>query len=234
MKTLDVCLSPDLIHLHDLENKNVVIVDILRATSCIVAGLASGVEHIIPFANLEESQKMKANGYLIAGERSGEKVAGFDLGNSPFDYMDHAVKGKKIATTTTNGTLAIEKSKGAKNVIIGAFLNINAVAEFLIQQDESVIIFCAGWKGKVNLEDSLFAGALVELLQNDFANECDSPLLVQSAYQSMQHDLLGFVENSSHAKRLNKLSILKDTAYCMQFNAFDIVPRLKDGRLVLA
>ncbi|MEM8568988.1 MAG: 2-phosphosulfolactate phosphatase [Bacteroidota bacterium] len=233
MKTIDVCLSPDLIHLHDLENKNVVIVDILRATSCMVSGLASGVEHIIPFAKLEQSQKMKTDGYLIAGERGGEKVEGFDLGNSPFDYMDKSLRGKRIATTTTNGTVAIEKSNGAKNIIIGAFLNIDAVATFLKDKEESVIVFCAGWKGKVNLEDSLFAGALIELLQDDFANECDSPLLVQSAYQSMKHDLVGFVKNSSHAKRLNRLNVHKDIEYCMRFNEFEVVPQLVDGKLVL-
>ncbi|MEM9857283.1 MAG: 2-phosphosulfolactate phosphatase, partial [Bacteroidota bacterium] len=150
MKTLDVCLSPDLIHLHHLNDKSVVIVDILRATSCMVSGLANGVDHIIPFADLNECRKMKDQGYLIAGERGGEKVEGFDLGNSPFDYMNSQVKGRKVATTTTNGTVAIEKSKGAKNIIIGAFLNITAVADFLRKREESVIIFCAGWKGKVN------------------------------------------------------------------------------------
>ncbi|MEM9297856.1 MAG: 2-phosphosulfolactate phosphatase [Bacteroidota bacterium] len=233
MKTIDVCLSPDLIHLHNLKDKNVVIVDILRATSCMVSGLAFGIDHIIPFSNLEGSQAMKAEGYLIAGERGGEKVEGFDLGNSPFDYMDGKVVGKKVATTTTNGTVAIEKSRAALNVIIGAFLNITAVVNYLKQRDESVIVFCAGWKGKVNLEDSLFAGALVERLQNDFANECDSPLLVQAAYQSMKHDLVGFVKNSSHAKRLNRLNVHKDIEYCMKLDVFDLVPILKEGKLVL-
>lgn len=233
MKTIDVCLSPDLIHLHDLKDKNVVIVDILRATSCMVSGLGSGVDHIIPFADLEACQTMKSDGYLIAGERGGEKIEGFDLGNSPFDYMHESVVGQKVATTTTNGTVAIEKSKSAVNVIIGAFLNINAVAHYLKHKDESVIIFCAGWKGKVNLEDSLFAGALVEQLQDDFANECDSPLLVQAAYQSMKHDLTGFVKNSSHAKRLNRLNVHKDIEYCMRFDQFDVVPILKGDRLVL-
>lgn len=233
MKTVDVCLSPDLIHLHDLSDKNVVIVDILRATSCMVSGLASGIDHIIPFANLEACQAMKTQGYLIAGERGGEKVEGFDLGNSPFDYMDAKVQGQKVATTTTNGTVAIEKSKSAVSVIIGSFLNIRAVAEHLKKQSESVVIFCAGWKGKVNLEDSLFAGALIEMLQDDFANECDSPLLVQAAFQSMKHDLVGFVKNSSHAKRLNRLNVHRDIEYCMRFDEFQIVPLLKDDKLVL-
>ncbi len=234
MKTIDVCLSPDLIHLHELNDKNVVIVDILRATSCMVSGLATGIDHIIPFADLEACKAVKDKGYLIAGERGGEKVKGFDLGNSPFDYMDPKVIGKNVATTTTNGTVAIEKSKSAVNVIIGSFLNISAVANYLKKKSESVIIFCAGWKGKVNLEDSLFAGALVERLQDDFANECDAPLLVQAAYQSMKHDLSGFVKNSSHAKRLNRLNVHNDIEYCMRFDEFDVVPVLENDKLALS
>ncbi|MEQ8573117.1 MAG: 2-phosphosulfolactate phosphatase, partial [Fulvivirga sp.] len=105
MKTVDVCLSPDLIHLYDVSDKVVVVVDILRATSCMTAGLANGVKSITPFENLEQCQAMKHQGYLIAGERNGQKVDGFDLGNSPFDYMDEKVKGKKVAVTTTNGTV---------------------------------------------------------------------------------------------------------------------------------
>ncbi|TRX56291.1 2-phosphosulfolactate phosphatase [Fulvivirga sp. M361] len=232
MKTIDVCLSPDLIHLHDISDKNVVVVDILRATSCMVSGLANGVKSITPFASLDLCCAMKEKGYLIAGERGGQKVEGFDLGNSPFDYMNAKVKGHKIAVTTTNGTVAIDKSKGAVSVVIGAFLNLSAVASYLRKREESVLIFCAGWKGKVNLEDSLFAGALVEELQNDFTNECDSPLLVQAAYQNMKHDLVGFIKNSSHAKRLNRLNVHEDIEFCMKQDEYDVLPVLNGDELV--
>lgn len=232
MKTIDVCISPDLIHLHDLNDKNVVVVDILRATSCMVSGLAHGVKSITPFADLESCAAMKDKGYLIAGERGGEKVETFDLGNSPFDYMDEKVRGKKIAVTTTNGTVAIDRSRNAVNVVIGAFLNLSAVASYLRKKEESVVIFCAGWKGKVNLEDSLFAGALVEALQDDFSNACDAPLLLQSGYQNMKHDLLGFVKNSSHAKRLNRLDVHEDIEFCMKIDKYDVLPVLKNHELI--
>jgi len=100
MKSIEVSLSPELIHLHELSGKIVVVADILRATSCIVTALAHGIDHIIPFQNLEDCKEMKNEGYLVAGERNGKKVDGFDLGNSPFSYMDHALKGKKVAFTT--------------------------------------------------------------------------------------------------------------------------------------
>ncbi len=233
MKKIDVCLSPDLIHLYDLSDKNVVVVDILRATSCMVAGLANGVRSITPFADLEACRTMKDLGYLIAGERGGEKVEGFDLGNSPLEYMAAKVKGQKVAVTTTNGTVAIDRSGKAVRVIIGAFLNISAVAEYLKQKKESAVIFCAGWKGTVNLEDSLYAGALVEKLQNDFANGSDAPLLVQSSWQHMKHDLAGFIKNSSHAKRLNRLDIHADIDFCMREDEFDVVPVLSGQELVV-
>ena len=233
MKNIDICLSPELIQLYDLVHKNVVIVDILRATSCMVSGLAHGVTSITPFAELEACRAMKAEGYLIAGERGGEKVDGFDLGNSPFDYMDEKVKGQKIAVTTTNGTRAIDLSKSAENVIIGAFLNISAVADHLKKQPGDAIIFCAGWKGMVNLEDSLFAAALYEKLQNDFRSTSDTLSLTYAAYKSMKHDLGSFVKNSSHARRLGKLDIHKDITFCMKEDEYAVVPILRGSELVL-
>lgn len=234
MKTVDVCLSPELIHLYDLEHKIAVIVDILRATSCMTAGLANGVASITPFASLDECVKMKASGYLIAGERNGQKVEGFDLGNSPFDYMASEVNGRKVATTTTNGTVAIEKSAAAEQIVIGSFLNITAVANYLKEQNKDVLIVCAGWKGKVNMEDSLFAGALASMISNEFTFESDAPLFASTSYSTVKDNILETIQNSSHAKRLNRLDIHKDIAFCMEHDKYDVVPILKGDELVIA
>ncbi len=207
--------------------------DILRATSCMTAGLAHGVKSITPFASLDECVKMKSSGYLIAGERNGQRVDGFDLGNSPFDYMDASVKGKKVATTTTNGTLAIEKSKSAEQIIIGSFLNISAVADYLKQQENSLLIVCAGWKGKVNMEDSLFAGALTSLLNDEFSHETDAPLFSSSSYSAVKDNILEVIQNSSHARRLNRLNVHKDIEFCMRHDEYDVVPVLKGEELVV-
>ncbi len=233
MKTVDVCLSPDLIHLYDVTDKVVVVVDILRATSCMTTGLANGVKSITPFENLERCEQMKSRGYLIAGERNGQKVDGFDLGNSPFDYMKDHVKGERVAVTTTNGTVAIEKSRKAIEVVIGSFLNISTVANHLKNQQQSVLILCAGWKGKVNLEDSLFAGALVDLILGDFDYETDAPLLARASYLNMKDDLLRQIQQSSHARRLNKLDIVMDIAFCLKRDEYDILPRLVEGELTI-
>lgn len=232
MKTIDVCLSPDLMHLYPVSDRVVVVVDILRATSCMVTALAHGVKSIRPFANLEECRAMKAQGYFTAGERNGEKVDGFDFGNSPFEYMNENLKGQKIAFTTTNGTQAIAKSQGAKQIIIGSFLNLSAVVEYLKNGTDNVLVVCAAWKGKVNLEDTLFAGALVERLKDHIKPDCDAPLAAQRLYNLAKKDLVDFLKDSSHVKRLNRLHIHKDIAFCVTPDQYSIVPKLVDGELI--
>lgn len=231
VKTIDVCLSPDLMHLYSVEGKSVVVVDILRATSSMVTAFAHGVESIYPVAKLDDCRAMKSQGYLIAGERDGEKVADFDFGNSPFEYMGEDLKGKQIAFTTTNGTQAIAKSLGAKEIIIGAFLNLSSVAEHLIKSNNDVLIVCAGWKGKVNLEDTVFAGALVEKLKDKFSLACDAPLAAQHLYNCAKADLEKFLNESSHVKRLNNLNIHDDMKFCLTIDKFTVVPVLTDGVL---
>jgi 2-phosphosulfolactate phosphatase len=220
-------------HLYSVDGKSVVVVDILRATSSMVTGFAHGVDGIVPVAMLEDCRAMKAKGYLIAGEREGEKVPDFDLGNSPFEYMAPELTGKRIALTTTNGTQAIAKSIGAAEIVIGAFLNLSAVAEHLIKSNNDILIICAGWKGKVNLEDTVFAGALVDKLIGKFALECDAPLAARHLYTRAKDDLIGFLNESSHVKRLNKLNIHDDMKFCCTIDKYGVVPVLKDGLLVV-
>ena len=232
MKKIDVCLSPELIHLYDLKNTIVVVVDIFRATSCMVTAFAHGVEKIYPVATVEECSKLQAKGYLAADERDAQKVEGFELDNSPFSYMAENIKGATIAVTTTNGTLAISKSKSAEKVIIGAFLNIETVANFVQNQAYDVLIHCAGWKGKPNLEDTLFAGALIDLLQNDFEIAEDSALMALKLYFLKKDRMEAAVANSSHVKRLQKLGIQKDINFCLQRNLYHVLPVLEVEKLV--
>ena len=232
MKNLDVCLSPELIHLYDLSGKIVVVVDILRATSCMTTGLACGVTSIRPVATLEECSDLKAEGYFTAAERGGQKVASFDIGNSPFSYMEDRFKGKKIAVTTTNGTLSITKSKSADEVLIGSFLNLSAVAKYLKTQDQDVIILCAGWQGRVNLEDTLFAGALVEKLESTYTIACDAAQAALVLYKAAESDLDNVLSASSHVQRLRKFNIEKDITFCLTIDEYDVIPVLRGNELV--
>jgi 2-phosphosulfolactate phosphatase len=233
MRTVDVCLSPDLMHLYKVEDKTVVVVDILRATSCMTTALAYGIKSIIPVASLEEGLALKSKDIFTAGERDGKKVHGFDLGNSPFEYMAEYLKGKSIGFTTTNGTQAIVKSLAAREIIIGSFLNLSAICRYLKSSTNNLLIVCAGWKGKFNLEDTLFAGAVVELLKSDFQPDCDSPLAAQHLYNTAKHNMLDFLKDSSHVKRLARLGIEKDIAYCLTPDQYDIVPTLRQGAITI-
>ena len=232
-KKIDVCLSPELLNLYRLDGKIVVVVDVLRATSCMITALAEGVEEIHPVASLDECRNLKAKGYFTAAERGGEQVEGFDLGNSPLSYLNRAYAGKKVAVTTTNGTLAITKSAPyAKQVIIGGFLNLSAMAGYLREQPEDVVILCAGWKGKVNMEDTLFAGALLQELENDHELECDAPLAAKTLYGCVKGKLYEFMQQSSHAQRLSKFGIEEDIRFCLETNKFKEIPVLKGEVLV--
>lgn len=232
MRSIDVCLSPELLHLYDIKGKTIVVIDILRATSCMTTAIAHGVKSILPVASLEECRHLKKEGFTCAAERDGKKEKGFDLGNSPFSYMADCLKDQRIAMTTTNGTLAITLSKDAKKVIIGSFLNLTAIVDYLSDQSDNVILLCSGWKGKVNLEDSIFAGAVVDALKDKFSLECDAPLIADHLYQAAKHDMVDFLKDSSHVRRLKNLNIQEDIAFCLTKDKYDVIPVLQGKVLV--
>lgn len=232
LKSIEVCFSPDFLFQHSLEGKTIVVVDILRATSCMVTAFEFGVESIIPVAKVEECKKLQNEGLLAAAERDGMKVEGFDLDNSPFSYMEEYLKGKTIAITTTNGTQAIAKSIEAHEIVIGSFLNLSAVSEYIVEAERDCIILCAGWKGHYNLEDSLFAGALISALKGHFSVSQDAALSTQLLYESSKNNLLDLVKKSSHVQRLAKLNIHKDIEFCLTIDKYKVLPIYNKGKLV--
>lgn len=235
MRTVEVCVSPDLISCHELEGKIVVVIDILRATSCMVTGLGEGLAGIIPVEKLEECQRLKDKGYIAAAERDGKKVDGFDIGNSPFSYQDEALKGKWVAVTTTNGTRALVHSVKAKEILVGAFLNRSALVKYLSSKEEDIVLVCAGWKGQLNLEDTLFAGAIIDSLKGGGVEiKNDSSLTAYYLYERAKGDLFAFLGNSSHFNRLKGLGIEEDVKFCLKEDLYDVVPQFVDGKLTCA
>lgn len=223
MNSIEVCFTPELIHLHEVKGKLVVVVDIFRATSTMVAALAHGVTEILPFADLESCRAMQAQGYLIAGERDGLTAPGFELGNSPVAFLEGNFAGKKLAMTTTNGTLALDKSKGASEILIGAFPNLQATASYIQSRNLDVLIHCAGWKGRFNLEDSLYAGALVQALSSSHANQEDGALAMSSLFSLEGGNLATYLSQASHAKRLQNHGIESDIDFCLSLNRYQQV-----------
>ena len=233
MKSIEVCLTPDLIQHITLKGKIVVVVDIFRATSCIVTGLAYGVNAIYPVATVQECKNFKKKGMIIAGERGGEKVEGFDVGNSPYEYMNDEFQGKDIAVTTTNGTQAIIKSEGADQILIGAFLNLRALADYILDTDQNVVIHCAGWKGMVNIEDTLFAGALIHEVKATHLPAGDSAFISENLYAHHRLDLMHAAINSSHAHRLAAFGIEKDLDFCMEMSLYSVIPSCINRKIEL-
>lgn len=162
MKNITTILSPALFEatVGGVENKNVVVIDILRATTTMCVAMENGANSIWPVDSVQKAAQAGSS-FLTAGERNGEKVEGFDLGNSPQEFSEEVVKGRDIVMTTTNGTKAISLSEGAKNIYIASYRNISAVVQELQQQREDIVLFCSGWKDQVNLEDTLFAGEVI-------------------------------------------------------------------------
>ncbi len=235
MNSVEVCWSPPLFKQFAKKGSIVVVVDVFRATSAMVTAFQHGAASIIPVSTIKEARAYKEKGFLAGGERNGEIVKGFESGNSPFSYMNENIRGREIALTTTNGTRAINiASKRVDTVLIGSFLNLQALADHLKSQEKDVVIFCAGWKDRFNMEDSLFAGALTMLLltSGKFKSDCDSANASSLVYRTARRDLMRFLANCSHRKRLAHLHLEKDVEYCLQTDITDVIPVLRDGKLV--
>ena len=167
---LEVCFSPALLHLYDTTDSVVVIIDVFRATSTIATALDNGAESVIPVATVEECIELGKNipNSITAGERNGKVVEGLEYGNSPSEYSKDFVAGKTLVLTTTNGTKLLHMVEGASAIITGSFLNLDAVCDFLIKENKNVLLGCAAWKDRFNLEDAMFAGAVASKIADRF------------------------------------------------------------------
>lgn len=234
MKSIQVCLTPDLVQHFELEGKLVVVIDIFRATSCIVTALANGAASVSPVKTLEECQALQEKGYLGAAERGGDQVAGFRFGNSPLAYIDNPeIKDKKLAMSTSNGTVAISKAIQADQVLIGSFLNKTSVVRYLLEQQKDVVLLCAGWRGMVNLEDSIFAGAVLDDLVRDFKYSNDACGLARAAYHLGKNNPNRFLMDSSHYQRLVDRGRQEDINFCLTVDKYNLVPILKGQEILI-
>ncbi len=225
-RKLEVCLSPALYPFYKgRQEVCVVVVDVFRATTCMCAAMHAGVSGIVPVADIQEAKRRKAMGCIVAAERNVLKCDFADLGNSPFDYMRAEWSGKEIVMTTTNGTQAIELAKDADLLLAGAFVNLSRVVACCVESGMDVMILCAGWNGRVNVEDTLFAGALADRLVNGggFEATSDSVEMALLLWNEAQNDMKSFLKNSEHVHRLLKQGLEKDIEYCL---TVDVAPSL--------
>lgn len=235
--SIHTCLSPSLLHLYQVNTSIILIIDILRATSTIATALYNGAESVIPVDSVEECIKLgKIQGTVTAGERDGQIAEGLSFGNTPFQYTKEFIQGKTLVLTTTNGTklLHMALTMGAKNIITGSFPNITSVCSYLIAQKTNVVLACAAWKDRVNIEDTLFAGAVVNRIKSNFTINCDSSQIAETIYKQAMPDLFEFMKtkNASHYQRLMNFGLESDIKFCLTEDVSDILPIYNEGRLI--
>ncbi|MEO5891268.1 MAG: 2-phosphosulfolactate phosphatase [Ferruginibacter sp.] len=235
--TLYTSLSPALLHLYDVSSSIVVIIDVLRATSTIATVLYNGAKNIIPVDSVAECIRLgKQIEGITAGERDGHVAEGLVHGNSPFEYPREFIGGKTLVLTTTNGTklLHMALEKGAKGIITGSFPNLSAVCDYLVAKKMPVILGCAAWKDRVNIEDTLFAGAVISRIRDHFDINCDSSKLAETMYNDAGEDLYEFLKNkdASHYHRLTKYGLEKDIRYCLTEDVANVLCMYDGGKLI--
>ena len=236
--TLHTSLSPALLQLYNVSNSIVVIIDVLRATSTIATVLYNGAKCIIPVDSVAECIRLgKQIEGITAGERDGQVAEGLSYGNSPFEYPREFVSGKTLVLTTTNGTklLHMALDKGAKKIITGSFTNLSAVCNYLVEQKKHVILGCAAWKDRVNIEDTLFAGVVINRIKNHFDINCDASQIAETMYMDAKENLYEFLKNknASHYHRLTKFGLEKDIRYCLTEDVANVLCVYEGGKLVV-
>ncbi|MCK9203058.1 MAG: 2-phosphosulfolactate phosphatase [Bacteroidales bacterium] len=226
-RSVEVCFSPKLYP--EILTKNdfiVVLVDILRATTSICTAFENGIEKILPVATLEEAKLLKGKGYLVASEQDGKKLDFADFGNSAFNFTREAIEGRTLVYCTTNGTRALTIAQNAKKIAMGAFINITALTQWLVGQNQNVVILCSGWKNKFCIEDSLFAGALAEKLleTGEFEMHCDAGVAAIDLWNIARQDVLTYLEKAAHRHRLKKLGLDDVIPYSFTPDSTQVVP----------
>jgi len=216
-----------------LAGKTVIVIDVLRATSTIITAIANGCSGVIPVETVQQAKNSQIQGDLLGGERFCQKIHGFDLGNSPFEYGPEIVAGKTIVMTTTNGTRAIQKSQKAAHILAGSMLNATACAVKALEFGKDIVVLCSGTNDAFSLEDGLCAGLLEEMVRlsektvatNDFGTA------MMHAYDRVRSGLTEAILSCSNGTRLAKLGLTEDIVYCTQINKLKVVPLFQDGMM---
>jgi 2-phosphosulfolactate phosphatase len=241
---IDIVLLPDELRDRDITNSLVVVIDVLRASSTITTALAEGARRIIPVFSLEEARKRAGNYHpdevLLGGERNGKKPSDFDLGNSPLEYKSQKIKNKTILLSTTNGVKAINQVQRAKKIIIGCFLNIQAVIQYCQSYSKEVLLVCAGERRSVSLEDTVCAGMIKYIVEGNnkqvdpnYPYHHDDALVACQMYLKFKDDLLHMLKTSSWGKHLMVMGLEEDLIFCTQENIYQYIPIMKKEALII-
>jgi len=233
---IDILFVPSPLNPDFLSNRAVVVIDVLRATSVMVHAMSQGAIEIIPVGTVEEAFQMAKTSprgtTLLGGERGSRKIEGFDLGNSPKEYVAEKVKGKRLILTTTNGTKAFRLVSSGREIMVGSFLNIGATAQRCFELNKDLLIFPSGDEGNFSLEDSVCGGMLIDVILRKGKKTIgltDSSRAAQLLYQRFRDQLVEALCLSNHGKDLIDLGLGDDLPYCAQTDITALVPIFNEG-----
>jgi 2-phosphosulfolactate phosphatase len=232
--SIDLALCPSEIERFentDLSQTTAVVFDVLRATTTMITGLDHGVQRFFPVETVEAARARKAQdpNLLLAGERGGLPLEGFDLGNSPKEFKE--IKGKSVVLTTTNGTVALHRVRNAKRIYVGALKNLDALAQVLaVENSTTILLVCAGTVEEFALEDAIAAGGLVDRLPDRSLS--DAAFLVRSLYQQVSSDVLSYLRGSRNGRALAKIGKAEDVYECAQVGVSQTVGVMEGDAVV--
>jgi len=215
-----------------IKGSTAVVIDVLRASSVIITALANGAEWVLPVAEVDEARKLKKEftDAILGGERDAVKLPGFNNGNSPFEYSREKVEGKGVILTTTNGTQALAQCKSAGEVLIGAFINLSALAERLLVSENPVHLLCAGTRGEFSMDDFLCAGAIISKLSAIKPTSLDDlGVLARSIWENKKGSIADALKDTKHYNTLLNRGFQKDLEYCLSLDLYTVVPTTYKG-----
>jgi 2-phosphosulfolactate phosphatase len=228
---VDVAVTPDGLDRAAVATSRVLVIDVLRAATCIVTALANGCAGIVPVATPEDARLRIAElaGALVAGERRGEPLEGFDLGNSPLEFTRERIGGRLVIMTTSNGTRALLAARGATAIGVAAFVNLGAAAAWALGGHRDVLLLCSGERGARSLEDSVCAGLLAERLLAGEPAVHATPAAeeVVELAGPYRKDVARLAQDSSWARRLTARGRAPDVAACLTLDTFSLVPEYR-------
>jgi 2-phosphosulfolactate phosphatase len=237
---IDVFFIPDAIDELQLRDKNVVVIDVLRACTTIVTALANGAKEIIPVSSVESAVKISGNLFgdviLLGGERNGKLIEGFNLSNSPQEYTEEVVKNKSIIFSTTNGSQAMVKSRYARNLVVGCFVNVSRVVEFIREINADFSIICAGKQGAFCIEDAVCTGMIIQKLDEAGISDMllsDAALASMVLYKNYGKNILNMMKKSEHGGYLSEIGFGDDLKVCAGIDTYSVLPILSGNVIKL-
>lgn len=216
----------------DLSRKTVIIIDVFRATSCIVTAIAGDCSSVQSVRSVSEALAYREDDVILAGERKCLPIDGFDMGNSPSEIWRSSITQKNIVLTTTNGTRGIDTCKHAKNLFCAAFLNSRSCAQAALAANRDIVIVCSGTQDQFSLEDGLCAGSLMEHLITEPISCNDFAKTMLYAFQNVKSNLKDTLKQCTNGQKLIRLGHENDIDFCSELNRFEVIPYLKEHRII--